>query len=151
MKTMNDGEAAAKDDARPTRDDLARYARAYRLSTEHARMFPMWQAALAHALLLDHDGDRVHADHGGLNGRQMAEGARAIARSYALLIAETPARNEQELGQKIEIYETMSFLPGEMDRSRTASMVELAMHFDGVDLGIELRKETYKAGSGGVQ
>lgn len=38
MKTMNDGAAAAKDDARPTRDDLARYARVYRLSTEHAQM-----------------------------------------------------------------------------------------------------------------
>jgi hypothetical protein len=30
-------------------------------------------------------------------------------------------------------------------------MVELAMHFDGVDLGIELRKARYDAGPGGVQ
>ncbi len=151
MKTLNDGAESAQDDARPTARDLAHYARGYQLSTRHNQMFPLWQAALAHALLLDHQGDCVHQDHDGLNGRQMAEGARAIARSYALLIAEAPARNEQELAQKIEIYETMSFLPGEMDRSRTASMVELAMHFDGVDLGIELRKKTYKAGSGGVQ
>ena len=56
--------------ARPTHSDLARYARAYRLSTKPSLMFPMWQAALAHAMLLDHDGDRVHEDHGGLNGRQ---------------------------------------------------------------------------------
>lgn len=151
MKTLNESAESAQDDARPTARDLAHYARGYLISTRHSKMFPLWQAALAHALLLDHDGDRVYENHGGLNGRQMAEGARAIARSYALLIAETPARNEQELAQKIEIYETMSFLPGEMDRSRTASMVELAMHFDGVDLGIELRKETYKASSGGVQ
>ncbi|WP_282568598.1 hypothetical protein [Bosea sp. 124] len=38
--------------------------REHRLSTEHAGMFPMWQAALAHALLLDHDGDRLHVDQG---------------------------------------------------------------------------------------
>lgn len=151
MTILNDGVAAAEDDARPTHSDLVRYARAYRLSTEHARMFPMWQAALADALLLDHDGDRVHENHGGLNGRQMAEGARSMARTFALLIAEVPARNEQEFAQKIEIYERMSFLHGEMERSRTASMVELAMHFDGVDLGIELRKATYDAGSGDVQ
>ena len=151
MKTMNAGAAAAEDDARPTFDDLARYARAYRLSTEHAQMFPMWQAALAHAQLFGHDGDRVHDDHGGLNGRQLAEGARAMARTFALLIAEAPARDEAELEQKIQIYEMMSFLPGEMERSRTASMVELAMHFDGVDLGIELRKARYDAGPGGVQ
>lgn len=151
MKTMNDGVAAAEDDARPTRDDLARYARAYRLSTEHARMFPMWQAALAHALLLDHDGDRVHADQGNLNGRQLAEGARAMARTFALLIAEAPARNERELERKIEIYEAMSFLPGEMERSRTAWLVELAMHLDSVDLGIALRKALVATGSGGMQ
>lgn len=151
MKTMNDDAAAAEDDARPTRDDLARYARAYQLSTEHARMFPMWQAALAHALLLDHDGDRVHADHGGLNGRQMAEGARAMARTFALLIAEAPARNEQELERKIEIYQTMCFLPGEMERSRTAYMVEVAMHADASAFGIALRKMPYDAGPGGVQ
>lgn len=151
MKILNDGAASARNDARPTAGDLARYARAYRLSTRHSQMFPMWQAALAHARLLDRDGDHVHEDQSGLNGRQMAEGARAMARNFALLIAEVPARNEQELAQKIEIYETMSFLPGEMARSRTVSMVELAMHFDGVDLGIELRKEPYEAGSGGVQ
>lgn len=151
MKTLNDGAASAEDDARPAQSDLARYARAYRMSTEHARMFPMWQAAMAHALLLDHDGDRMHEDHGGLNGRQMAEGARSLARTFALLIAEVPARDEQELAQKIEIYETMSFLPDEMERSRTASMVELAMHFDGIDLGIELRKAPVDAGPGSVQ
>ncbi len=151
MKTMNDGAATAEDDARPTAADLARYARAYRLSTEHARMFPRWQAALAHALLFDHDGERVHEEYGGLNGRQMAEGARSMARTFALLIAEAPARDEAELEQKIQIYEMMSFLPNEMERSRTASMVELAMHFDGVDLGIELRKERYDAGPGSVQ
>ncbi len=133
---------------RPTRDDLERYARAYRLSTEHARMFPMWQAALAHALLLDHDGDGMHED---LGGRQLAEGARAMARTFALLIAEAPARNERELERKVAIYETMSFLPDEMERSRTAYMVELAMHFDGIDLDIELRKAPYDAGPSGVQ
>ncbi|CAH1680342.1 conserved hypothetical protein [Hyphomicrobiales bacterium] len=151
MKTMNDGAAAAEDDARPTRDDLARYSRAYRLSTKHARMFPMWQAALAHALLLDHDDDDMHEGYAGLNGRQLAEGARAMARTFALLIAEAPARNEQELERKIEIYQTMSFLPGEMERSRTAYMVEVAMHADASALGIALRKMPYDAGPGGVQ
>lgn len=151
MTTLNDGATTAEDEAHPTRDDLARYARAYRLSTEHARMFPLWQAALAHALLLDHDGDRVHADQGGMNGRQLAEGARSMARTFALLIAEAPARDEEELERKIEIYETMSFLPAELDRSRTAYMVEIAMHADASALGITLRKDPVATGSGNVQ
>lgn len=146
MKTMNDGAAAAKDDARPTRDDLARYARAYRLSTEHAQMFPMWQAAYAHSLLLDNDGDDMHEGYTGLNGRQLAEGAGAMARTFALLIAEAPVRKEQELERKIEIYQTMCFLPGEMERSRTAYMVEAAMHADASALGIGLCKMSYDAG-----
>lgn len=151
MTTINDGASWAEDEARPTAGDLARYARAYKFSTEHARMFPMWQAALAHALLLEHDGDAVHADQGNLSGRQLAEGARSTARTFALLIAEAPARSEQELEQKIEIYETMNFLPGEMERSRTAYMVEIAMHADASALGIKLRKEPVATGSGGVQ
>jgi hypothetical protein len=102
-------------------------------------------------LLLDHDGDRVHADQGNLNGRQLAEGARSMARTFALLIAEAPARSEQEFEQKIEIYETMNFLPGEMERSRTAYMVEIAMHADASALGIKLRKEPVATGAGGVQ
>lgn len=48
-----------------------------------------------------------------------------MARTFALLIAEAPARTEPELERKIEIYETMCFLPGEMERSRTAYMVEV--------------------------
>lgn len=151
MKTVNDGVTGAEDDARPTATDLARYARAYRLSTKHSQMFPMWQAAMAHALLLDHDGDRVHEEHGGLNGRQMAEGARSMARTFALLIAEVPARDEHELSHKIEMYEAMSFLSDEMERSRTAYMVEIAMHADASALGIELRKASYDAGPSGVQ
>ncbi|MBA4220234.1 MAG: hypothetical protein C0458_05845 [Methylobacterium sp.] len=151
MTTLNDGATTAEDEAPPAAGDLARYARAYRLSTEHVGMFPMWQAALAHALLLDHDGDRVHEDHGGLNGRQLAEGARSMARTFALLVAEAPARNGQELEQKIEIYETMNFLPGEMERSRTAYMVEIAMHADASALGIQLRKEPAAPSSGSMQ
>jgi hypothetical protein len=42
-------------------------------------MFPMWQAALAHALLLDHDG---------LNGRQAA--GRDRWREPSLLLADAP-------------------------------------------------------------
>lgn len=151
MTTLNDGATATEDDARPTHSDLVRYARAYRLSTRHSQMFPMWQAALAHALLLDHDGDRAHDDHGGLNGRQMAEGARSMARTFALLIAEVPARDEVELEQKIQIYEAMSFLPNEVERSRTAYMVEIAMHADASKLGISLRKASYDAHPGSVQ
>ncbi|MFC5506306.1 hypothetical protein, partial [Bosea massiliensis] len=95
--------------------------------------------------------DKQKGVQGNLNGRQLAEGARATARSFALLIAEAPARNEQELEQKIQIYETMNFLPGEMERSRTAYMVEIAMHADASALGIKLRKEPVATGSGGVQ
>ncbi|PTM41575.1 hypothetical protein [Bosea sp. 124] len=74
-----------------------------------------------------------------------------MARIFALLIGEAPARNEQELGQKIEIYETMSFLPGDIECSRTAWLVELAMHLDSVDLGIELSKAPVATGSESVQ
>jgi hypothetical protein len=74
-----------------------------------------------------------------------------MARTFALLIAEAPARDEAELEQKIQIYEMMSFLPNEMERSRTAYMVEIAMHADASALGISLRKARYDAGPGGVQ
>ena len=150
MKTKNE-QATGDDQARPTQSELARYQRAYRVSTRHSEIYPMWQAAMAHAVLLEHDGDRIYADHGHMNGRQLAEGARATARAFALLIAESPARNEEELSRKITMYEMMCFLEGELERSRTTYMVELAMHFDGIDLGIDLRKEPIAAGPESVQ
>ncbi len=149
--TTNTEQAASDDQARPTQSELARYQRAYRVSTRHSEIYPMWQAAMAHAVLLEHDGDRIYADHGHLNGRQLSEGARATARAFALLIAESPARNEEELSHKVAIYEMMCFLEGELERSRTTYMVELAMHYDGIDLGIQLRKEPIANGPKGVQ
>lgn len=150
MKTKTE-QATGDDQARPTQSELARYQRAYQVSSRHSEIYPRWQAAMAHAVLLEHDGDRIYPDQGHLNGRQLAEGARATARAFALLIAESPARSEQELSNKISIYEMMVFLDGERERSRTPYMVEIAMHADASALGIDLRKEPIANGPGGVQ
>lgn len=74
-----------------------------------------------------------------------------MERTVALLIAEAPTRDEAELERKIEIYETMSPLPGDLERSRTAYMTEIAMYGDASRLGIALRKAPYDAASGSVQ
>ena len=136
------------DNARPDHADLRRYQKVYQLDTRHDELHQAWQEAYAHALLLEADGDRVHADCGGLNGRQLAEGARLLARHFALRLAEAPARSEEELNLKIAIYETVSFDHDEDRRSHIAIMVEMAMHYDALALGIMLSKRPVANGPG---
>ncbi len=147
--TMKMGRAfAAGEEARPVAEDLSRYARTYAQLGDHAEgHFLLWQLSSAHALLLEQDGDRMYAEFGGLNGRQLAEGARAQARFYAFLLAEAPARSEFHLERKITVYEAMIFLDDEMARSHAAVMVETAMHIDAGKLGINLTKVVIEPGS----
>ncbi|MBA4222777.1 MAG: hypothetical protein C0458_18775 [Methylobacterium sp.] len=148
MSKTNGTAFAADDEARPTAADLGRYRRTYeQLGDNAARYFMLWQLSTAHAMLLEQEGDRVHAEFGGLNGRQLAEGARAQARFFAFMIAEPPARSEDDLERKITTYEAMIFHEDEMERSHAAVMVETAMHVDARKLGITLTKLSIEAGT----
>lgn len=138
----------AGDEARPGAEDLSRYARTYaQLGNHDKRHFLLWQLSTAHTMLLEQDCDRIYAEFGGLNGRQLAEGARAQARFYALMLAEAPARSEEHFECKITVYEAMAFQDDEMARSHTALMVETAMHVDAQKLGINLTKVAIEPGS----
>ena len=61
------------------------------------------------------------------------------------MVAEPPARSEEDLERKITTYEAMIFQEDEMRRSHAAVMVETAMHVDARRLGINLRKRPIDA------
>lgn len=148
MSRTNGAAFAASDDARPTAADLGRYARTYaQLGDNGSRYFLLWQLSTAHAMLLEQEGDKIHVEFGGLNGRQLAEGARQQARFFAFMIAELPARSEGDLERKITTYEAMIFQEDETERSHAAVMVETAMHVDARRLGINLRKLPIESGT----
>jgi hypothetical protein len=148
MKTNNGKVFAAGDEALPGAEDLSRYARTYAQLGDHAeRHFLQWQLSTAHAKLLEQDGDLIHGEFAGLNGRQLAEGARAQARFFAFMLAEAPAQRDEHLERKITVYEAMIFEDDEMARSHTAVMVEAAMHADARRLGINLTKVAIEPGS----
>ena len=148
MSRTNGAAFAADDEACPTAADLSRYERTYRqLGDNSARYFLLWQLSTAHAMLLEQEGDKIHVEFGGLNGRQLAEGARQQARFFAFMIAELPARSEEDLERKITTYEAMIFQEDETERSHAAVMVETAMHVDARKLGINLRKLPIDAGT----
>jgi len=148
MTTKKGKASAAWDEALPGAEDLSRYARTYAQLGDHAeRHFLLWQLSSAHAMLLEQDGDRIHAEFGGLNGRQLAEGARAQARFFAFMLAEAPAQRDEHLERKITVYEAMIFEDDEMARSHTAVMVETAMQVDARRLGINLTKVAIEPGS----
>ncbi|MBA4222542.1 MAG: hypothetical protein C0458_17570 [Methylobacterium sp.] len=139
---------ATEDQARPTAADLSRYERTYRqLGDNGIRYFLLWQLSTAHAMLLEEAGDRTYPEFGGLNGRQLAEGARAQARFFAFMVAEPLSRSEDDLERKIAVYEAMIFQEDEMERSHAAVMVETAMHVDARRLGITLKKLPIDAGT----
>lgn len=141
MKTMNQGGDTAHDEARPSPEHLARYARSYRMTTDRPEpLFWLWQEAMAHALLLEKQPDQCLPEHGGLTALQLAEGARAIARFFAFMLAEAPARTSEHFEAKIMVYEAIAFDEEEIRRTRTSWMVEAAMQRDAVDLGINLSK-----------
>lgn len=132
----------------PGAEDLSRYARTYVQLGDHAeRHFLLWQLSSAHAMLLEQDCDRIHGEFGGLNGRQLAEGARAQARFFAFMLAEAPAQRDEHLEHKITVYEAMILQDDELARSHTAAMVEAAMHLDALKLGTNLTKVAIAPGS----
>lgn len=148
MTTKKGKASAACDEALPGAEELSRYARTYGQLGDHAeRHFLLWQLSRAHAMLLEQDGDRIHGEFGGLNGRQLAEGARAQARFFAFMLAEAPAQRDEHLKRKITVYEAMVFQDDEMARSHTAVMVETAMQVDARRLGINLTKVAIEPGS----
>jgi len=148
MNRTKEGGDTTKDDARPTAAHLSRYQRSYRMTTgQPERFFWLWQEALAHALLLEQQPERSFPAHDGLTALQMAEGARAHARFYAFMLAEAPARETGHFERKIVVYEAMAFDEDEIRRTRTAVMVEAAMHEDARELGISLSKVPMPPGS----
>lgn len=141
MKTMNTGDDTARDEARPSAEHLARYARSYRMTTDQPeRFYWLWQEAMAHALLLEQQAEASFVELGGMTALQLAEGARATARLFAFLLAEAPARKTEHLEAKIMVYEAMAFDEDEIRRTRTSWMVEAAMQQDARELGINLTK-----------
>ena len=148
MNSNTEGGDTARDEARPTAAHLSRYQRGYQMATDQPeRFFWLWQEALAHALLLEQQPERSFPEHGGLTALQMAEGARAHARLYAFMLAEAPAREIGHVERKIMVAEAMAFDEQEINRSRTAVMVEAAMKEDARELGITLRKAPMPPGS----
>jgi hypothetical protein len=141
MTKVNGGGDTAREEPRPSAADLARYQRSYRMTTDQPqRFYFLWQEAMAHALLLEQQGDRSYPEHGGLTALQLAEGARATARFFAFMLAEAPAQEEAHFEAKIMVYEMMAFDEDEIRRSRTSWMVEAAMQQDARDLGITLTR-----------
>ncbi len=148
VNSNTEGGDTAQGEARPTAAHLSRYQRGYQLTTDQPeRFFWLWQEALAHALLLEQQPERSFPEHGGLTALQMAEGARAHARLYAFMLAEAPAREIGHFERKIMVAEAMAFDEQEINRSRTAVMVEAAMKEDARELGITLRKAPMPPGS----
>lgn len=121
----------------PSDDQMRLYARAYAAQKPADEIFQRWEACHIDALMLDQAPDRFHADYG-LNGRQLAEGARIAARRMALLLAETPTGLREVLALKIHVFESMAQLPDEGTRSNAIFMIETAMKTDAERLDIVL-------------
>ena len=128
------------DTALPADDELRLYQRAYVSQPDAETLYRRWEACIAHARLLEANAGRIYNEYGGLNGRQLGEGARAAARRFALILAEPPAFNHAMLSLKIAVYEEMARDDDEHRRSRAAPMIEAAMLADATDLGVVLTK-----------
>ncbi len=128
------------DTALPADDELRLYQRAYLSQQQADTLFLRWEACMAHARLLEANPDKTYADYGGLNGRQLGEGARAAARRFALVLAEAPAFEHAILSLKIAVYEEMARDKDEYRRSRVSIMIEAAMLADAADLHVVLTK-----------
>jgi len=128
---------AGGDEALPEDSEMRLYARAYASPQSADALFLKWETAQAHAMLLGEAPERIFSDHG-LNGRQLAEGARTAARRMALLMAEAPTTVREVLALKVHIYETMGQFEGEVAHSHAVTMLEAAMKADAERLGIVL-------------
>ncbi|KRE09936.1 hypothetical protein ASE63_05390 [Bosea sp. Root381] len=134
---MPENDFAADNAAFPNDAEMRLYARAFEASMTADELFLRWESYLAHAMLLDQSPDCFHADYG-LNGRQLAEGARIAARRMALLLAEAPTQLRAVLALKVHTFEAMAPLDGEGNRSNAIFMVEAAMKADAERLDIVL-------------
>lgn len=128
------------DTALPADDELRQYQRAYQSQQQADTLYLRWEACMVHARLLEASPAKIHADYGGLNGRQLGEGARAAARRFALVLAEAPAFDHAILSLKIAVYEEMARDDDEYRRSRVSLMIEAAMLADAEDLKVVLTK-----------
>jgi hypothetical protein len=128
---------AGRDDALPNDSEMRFYARAYAAQASADELFLRWETYQAHAMLLEQSPDRVYKDYG-LNGRQLAEGARIAARRMALLLGEAPTAIREVLALKVHAFESLVQLEGELQRSHTIRMLETAMKADGQAMGIVL-------------
>ncbi len=135
MKTKDDGSRG--DGARPQDDELALYARAYRGMLTPDELFLRFEAQAAHVRLIEAAPERFDGEHG-LNGRQLAEGARMAARRMAILLAEAPTTLREVLALKVHVFETLIQMEDEVARSNAAIMLEAAMRADGERQGIVL-------------
>lgn len=134
---MTNKDFAGDTDALPDDADLRLYARAYSSRMTPDELYLRWEAHLAHGLLLEQTPERDYPEYG-LNGRQLADGARIAARRMALLLTEAPAEVRDVLALKIHVYETMAQLPAEGTNSNTIFMVESAMKSDAERFNIVL-------------
>ncbi|AMJ59934.1 hypothetical protein AXW83_06165 [Bosea sp. PAMC 26642] len=128
---------AGGDEALPEDSEMRLYARAYASPQSADALFLKWETAHAHAMLLGEAPERVFSDHG-LNGQQLAEGARIAARRMALLMAEAPTTLRDVLALKVHAYEAMGQLKGEVARSHAVIMIEAAMKADAERLNMVL-------------
>ncbi|MCU4178625.1 hypothetical protein [Bosea sp. BH3] len=117
--------------------ELRFYARSYMAQKTADENFLRWESCHTAAILLDREPDRPYPDYG-LNGRQLAEGARIAARRMALLLAEAPTGLREVLARKIHTFEAMAPLQDEGTRSNAIFMIEGAMKRDAEQLGIVL-------------
>ena len=134
---MTNKDFAGGDEALPEDREMRLYARAYASPQSPDSLFLNWDAAHAHAMLLDQSPERVFSDHG-LNGRQLADGARIAARRMALLLAETPTVLSAVLALKVHTHEIMGQVEGEVARSHAVIMIDAAMRADAERLDIVL-------------
>lgn len=135
MKTKDGGDQ--RDDARPQNDELALYARAYRGMLTADELFLRFEAHAANARLIEHAREHFDGEQG-LNGGQLAEGARMAARRMAILLAEAPTALREVLALKVHVFETLIQMEDEVARSNAAIMLEAAMRADGERLGVVL-------------
>lgn len=134
---MPENDFAAVNAALPSDAEMRLYARAYSSSKTPDELFLSWESYLAHSLLFEQSPNRFYDDYG-LNGRQLAQGARIAARRMALLLAEAPTQLRAVLGLKVHIYEAMAQIEGEGTSSNTIFMIETAMRTDAERLDIAL-------------
>ena len=133
----NQDKVGRRDEPGPQEDELALYARAYRGVLGAEELFARFQAHMHHARRIEAAPERYDGVHG-LNGYQIAQGARMAARRMAILLAEIPTEDRDVLMLKVSVFEALIRVPHEVARSNAAIMAEAAMQADGDRAGVVL-------------